>query len=165
MTASGKDMKCEDYREAIAADPTASFDGAEHAAGCESCAAYAADMQAFDNRIAKALAIDVPAMQVPDLPPIEDDNVVSLPVTDKRKTPTWIAIAASFALAAIIGTQFFGGPETYLSLEEEILAHIDHEPGAFRLHSTLVNEPADPTARSTPPHKRRPAGRPRSDRE
>lgn len=140
MSASGNDMNCEQYKEAIAADPSASFDGAEHAAGCESCAAFAAEMQALDNRIAAALNIDVPDLGIPELPPIEDDNVVNLPFERKSKAPTWIAIAASFALAAIIGMQIVGGPETYGSLEEEILAHIDHEPGALRVTSVAITD-------------------------
>ena len=42
MTASGKNMNCEEYKEAIAAEPSATFEGAEHAAGCTDCAAFQA---------------------------------------------------------------------------------------------------------------------------
>ena len=132
MTASGKIMNCEEYKEAIAADPSATFEGAEHAAACEACAAFTAEMQALDAKIAGALTIGVPDLAMPDLPPIEDDNVVNLPFSGKRRVPTWMAIAASFALAAIIGVQLVGNqPGAGTSLEEEILAHLDHEPYAF----------------------------------
>jgi hypothetical protein len=140
MSVSGKNMNCEEYKEAIAADPSASFDGAEHAAGCESCNAFKAEMLALDSRIAKALAFDVPDLSIPDLPAIEDDNVVNLPFERKSKAPTWIAIAASLALAAIIGTQFMGGSVTYESLEAEILAHIDHEPQALRATNVAISD-------------------------
>lgn len=140
MNASGKNMNCEEYKEAIAADPSASFDGADHAAGCESCAAFQAEMQALDHRIAKALAINVPDLRMPELPAIEDDNVVNLPFERKSKAPAWLAIAASFALAAIVGTQFIGGSATYESLEEEILAHIDHEPAALRVTNVAISD-------------------------
>ena len=51
MNASGNIMNCEDYREAIAADPSESFEGgAAHVAACESCSAYRAEMQALDER-------------------------------------------------------------------------------------------------------------------
>ena len=74
MNASGTDMNCEDFKKAIAADPSATFEGAEHAAGCTDCAAFQAEMQAFDARIGKALAIDVPELTIPELPPIEDEG-------------------------------------------------------------------------------------------
>ena len=140
MSASGKTMNCEEFKEAIAADPSATFEGADHALSCESCAAYQAEMQVFDARIAKALAINVPELNVPDLPAIEDDNVVSLPVGRKRATQTWLAIAASFALAAVIATQFIGGPVEYPSLADEIVAHLDHEPGALRVTDVAVSD-------------------------
>ena len=132
MSASGKNMNGEEYKEAIAADPSGSFEGADHAAACESCAAFMAEMQAFDAKIAQALAIDVPELAMPELEPVEDDNVVNLPFSRNRKTWEWMSIAAGFALAAIIGVQMFGTPiDSGLSLEEEILAHLEHEPFAF----------------------------------
>ena len=49
MSASGQMMDCKDYKEAIAADPSESFEGGtEHAAGCESCSAYRDEMRALD---------------------------------------------------------------------------------------------------------------------
>jgi len=145
MNASGKIMNCEDYREAIAADPSESFEGgAGHAAACESCSAYRAEMRALDETIAKALAIKVPELKVPDLPPIgEDDNVVKLPVNrpSRFSTPAWLGIAASFALAAIIGIQFSGnGPDSDRLLAEEVLAHMDHEPWAVTVTDVSVSD-------------------------
>ena len=144
MSASETNMNCDAYKEAIAADPTGTFDGASHADGCSSCAEFRHEMQALDGKIAKALAIDIPNLHMPELPPIaemEDENVVSLPVRGRAKAPTWIAIAAAFALAAIIGVQMIGGPAVqYESLEAEILAHIDHEPGALRITDEAVSD-------------------------
>ena len=82
MNASGQIMNCEDYREAIAADPSESFEGgAAHVAACDSCNAYRAEMRTLDDVIARALAIDVPELKIPDLPAIgeDDENVVNLP--------------------------------------------------------------------------------------
>jgi len=126
MSASETEMNCEEFKKAIAAEPQASFEGgAEHVAACESCAAFMAEMQALDARIASALAIDVPEMKIPDLPAIEDDNVVNMPFAARRKAPTWMAIAASFALAAFIGVQLVSNQaDDGISLEEEILAHV-----------------------------------------
>lgn len=141
MTASGKNMNCEEYKEAIAADPSATFEGAEHAAACESCAAFMAEMQALEAKIVGALAIEVPELVMPDLAPIEDDNVVNIPFENKRAVPTWMAIAAGFALAAVIGVQLVSNQANDgVSLADEILAHIDHEPGAFRETENPVGE-------------------------
>jgi len=69
MSAAGRNMNCEDYKQAIAADPSESFDGgALHSAECPSCNTVKAEMQALDVRIAAALAIDVPDLKMPELP-------------------------------------------------------------------------------------------------
>ena len=146
MNVSKQIMNCEDYREAIAADPSQSFEGgAAHVAACESCSAYRAEMRALDDKISRALAIDVPALQIPDLPPIGEDeeNVVNLPFrrASKISTPAWIGIAASFALAAVVGVQFVGnGPANDQLLAAEVLAHLDHEPGALVVTDVSVSD-------------------------
>ena len=69
-------MNCEEYREAIGADPN--FDGgATHVAECEACQAYRREMLALDAQIGRALAIDVPELQMPELEDVDTDNVVS----------------------------------------------------------------------------------------
>lgn len=156
MSASGKIMNCDDYKEAIAADPSESFaDGAEHIAACASCAEYKAEMLALNESIAKALSFDVPELHIPDLPELdgEDENVVNLPF--KRKSPVtmpaWIGIAAGFALAAFLGVQFLATDVTDIAdiadssdkdllLATQVLAHLDHEPGALLLTNTEVAE-------------------------
>ena len=146
MIASGKIMNCDNYREAIAADPSESFEGgAGHATVCESCSAYRAEIQALDLTIARALAIDAPDLKIPDLPPIgeQDGNVVNLPFrrVSKITTPAWIGIAASFALAAVIGMQFVGhGPAHDQLLAAQVLAHLDHEPWALKVTNAAVSE-------------------------
>ena len=148
MNASNETMNCEEYREAIAADPRASSEAtAGHAALCESCAAFTADMRALDRRIARALEIEVPALGMPDLSAVDGGNVSALPVAKRSilSRPTWLAIAASFVLAAIVGIQLFGTiPGGEASLSEQILAHLDHEPGALRVTDVAVsNEQLD----------------------
>ena len=111
MSTSGNIMNCDDYKQAIAADPSESFaDGAEHVAACVSCAQYKAEMLALDESIAKALSFDVPELRIPDLPELdgEDENVVNMPFKRKSRItmPPWIGIAAGFALAAFLGVQF-----------------------------------------------------------
>jgi len=141
MTSSGNDMNCEDYQEAIAADPTAPVNGvAEHLAGCASCAGFQAEMLAFNDKIRSALAINTPDLNLPELPDLEDDNVVDLPFRRKLwfSTPVWVGIAASFALVAIVAIQMVNTPGSGLSLAEEILAHVDHEPYAMVVTNVAV---------------------------
>ncbi len=146
MKVSGQIMNCEHYREAIAADPSESFEGgAAHVAACDTCSAYRAEMRALDDTIARALAIDVPELNIPDLPPLgeDDENVVNLPFRRAANisTPAWIGIAASFALAAIIGMQFVGnGPANDQRLAAEVLAHVDHEPWALKVTDVSVSD-------------------------
>jgi hypothetical protein len=138
-------MNCEDYREAIASDPSESFeDGAAHAAACASCNAYKVEIVALDDTIARALAIDVPKLTLPELPAIDgDENVVNLPFrrTAKISMPAWIGIAASFALAAVIGVQFLdnGSAQDQL-LAKQVLAHLDHEPWALKVTDVAVSD-------------------------
>lgn len=137
-------MNCEAYKEAIAAEPRASVEGAaEHVAGCESCAAFLAEMRSLDARIEKALAIDVPPLRMPELPPVDDGKVVSLRPRARPavSTPAWIGIAAALALAAIVGIQLIGtDPAVEFSLTDEILAHLDHEPGALVVTDVVVSD-------------------------
>ena len=137
-------MNCEDYRQAIAADPSESFDsGSVHASACDACRTYRDDMRELDRKIGLAMSIKVPDLQIPDLDSVDlDDNVVSLPVG--RKSPltaqAWIGIAASFAIAAVFGARFIGPDLTNVSLADQVIAHLDHEKGALRVTSTPVSE-------------------------
>lgn len=131
-------MNCEEYREAVAADP--SFDGgAGHLTQCAACQAYRSDMQALDQLIKRALVLDVPGMLVPALPQIDTDNVVTL--TRKRfSPPAWFAIAATVVVAALIGIRLAGTDLQQDTLGEEILAHLDHEQFALRVTDVAVSD-------------------------
>lgn len=144
MTASGQNMNCEDYRELLAADPTASVDGGtEHVAACASCAAFTAEMRAFNDKISAALAISVPDLEIPELPEIEDDNVVDLPFGGKKSisAPFWIGIAATVVLAAFVGIRMINTSQlNSLPLADQVLAHLDHEPQSLRVTDVAVSD-------------------------
>lgn len=134
-------MRCEEYKERIAADPSGNFDGSSHASDCDSCAAFRVEMQALDQKIARALAIDVPDLVMPDLPAIDaDDKVVNMPISRRPKAPTWFALAASVALVAFFAGRMLSSPTEFPSLAEEILAHLDHEPRSLRPTNSAVSE-------------------------
>ena len=143
-------MTIEDYKKAIAADPWSTVDvDSEDAAARESCAEFQQEMQALDKQIADALAIKVPEMRMPDLPPLEatedeaTDNVVSLKPKQKPSfsMPSWIGMAAALALAAIVTFQYL--PDNNISDDDlvvQILEHMDHEPWAMEVTNVSVTE-------------------------
>jgi hypothetical protein len=131
-------MNCEEYREAIAADP--SFDGgAGHLSECASCQAYRSEMLALEQMISRALTLDVPELNVPELPAIETENVVTLP-TRKLSSPVWLAIAATVVLAAFVGFRMTGSGVEYPTLADELLAHIDHERNSLVVTDVAVSD-------------------------
>ena len=69
---------------------------------------------------------------MPELPEIDDTNVVSLKPR-RVTTPAWFALAATVVIAAFLGIRMFGGDVTYPSLADEIVAHLEHEPYALRI--------------------------------
>ncbi|MBT8092963.1 MAG: DUF3379 domain-containing protein [Gammaproteobacteria bacterium] len=132
-------MNCDEYKLAIAADPD--FDGgAEHASGCADCRDYRDTMRSLNVDIAGALQLDVPPLQLPELPEIDADNVVALESRRAASRPAWLALAASVLLAAVIGVRMFGVGVEYESLADEVLAHLDHEPASLRPSSTAVSD-------------------------
>ena len=135
-------MNCKDYKEAIAADPSQQFDGAEHASACESCATYRDEILALDQKIAAALQISVPDLKIPDLPPISDEDakIVNLPFGRGRtRTTMWIGLAASVLLATVVGVRFFSEDVIYPSLAEEIIAHLDHHQDGLKVTDKAVS--------------------------
>ena len=129
---------CEEYREAIAAEP--SFDGgASHLSECASCQAFRKEMQALDVRISSALAISVPELNLPELPELDTSKVTALPMR-RFAQPAWLAVAATVTLAVFIGYGMLGSDVSNATLAEQILAHIDHEPGAFRVVDEAVTD-------------------------
>lgn len=131
-------MNCEEFEQAIAADP--SFDGgAAHLLQCSSCKAFRAEMRALDQDIGNALRIDVPKLQIPDLPELDSGNVVAM--TGRRfSTPTWFAMAATVLVAAVLGVRMFGSSVAYPSLAEEVIAHLDHEQFSLRVSDKPVSD-------------------------
>ena len=144
MSAAGQNMNCEDYKQAIAADPSESFDGgALHSAECSSCNAVKAEMQALDVRIAAALAIDVPDLKMPELPAMTgEDKVVDLasrrPI--RWTTPAWIGLAASVVLATVIGVRMTDTGMEHGTLAEQVVAHLDYEPRALTVTDVAVSD-------------------------
>ena len=134
-------MNCEEFRQAAATDPAFSG-GAGHAAVCSDCRDYQRSMLDLNLKIARAMLIDVPPPVTPELPAIEADNVTSLPARTRKRSkgPVWFAIAATVVLATSVSLRMSGFFVSYDTLAEEVLAHLDHEPGALRVTTTPVSD-------------------------
>lgn len=153
-------MDCDEYRKAIAADPGGRFEGAEHAARCEACSAYGAKVGKLDEHIGRALAIEVPDLSMPELPPVGADT--SADVVDRGThrgrglfAPAWLAAAAGLATVVLVFA-FKGlapGDSYYESLADQVLAHMDYEAASRRVTSIAVSDSTladvlDPKVRS-----------------
>lgn len=131
-------MNCEDYREAISADP--SFEDADHVSQCTDCREFRAEIMALDRKIEQALEIAVPEVSIFELPVRDSSRVVAMPTRRRTSRPAWFAMAASVLVAAVIGVRMFAGGIEYESLADEILAHMDHEPYALRVANRPVSD-------------------------
>jgi Protein of unknown function (DUF3379) len=148
-------MNCEEYREAIAANPSGTFEGGDvHASGCEACSKYRDEMRKLDEFIARALAIDVPEFRLPELPNIEPAGgerpaTAAIPHNRSARSrfmspPLWAGLAAAVAVIAVL---FTGLPDTdtdtdtdtdHRQLVGEIVAHMDHEQASRQVTSVAV---------------------------
>jgi hypothetical protein len=132
-------MNCEEYRQALTADP-AWVDESGHGAACADCQVFTRKLQSLNLDIARALQIDVPKLALPELPDINDSNVTTLPARRRSRAPIWFAIAATVVLATSVSLRMSGLFETYETLGEEVLAHLDHEPQALRVTDIPVSD-------------------------
>ena len=132
-------MNCEEYRQALTADP-AWTDETGHGAACADCRAFTRRLQALNLDIARALQIEVPALAMPDLPGIDNTSVTALPAPRRSRAPIWFAVAATVVLATSVSLRLSGLFDTYETLGEEVLAHLDHEPASLRVTDVPVSD-------------------------
>ena len=139
MSQMNKMMNCKDYKEALTADPGFE-DESGHVDSCASCQAYRTEILALDAKIAVAMSINVPDLKMPELPDLEADKVVSLAARRRMPKPVWFALAATVLLAVFIGVRTPDMNSMGGTLEEQVIAHLDHEPGALRVTNTPVSD-------------------------
>lgn len=139
MSQMNKMMNCKDYKEALTADPGFE-DESGHVDSCASCQAYSAEILALDEKIAAAMAIDVPVLTMPELPNIDTEKVV--PLIARRSMPklAWFALAATVLLAVFVGIRTSDMGAMSGTLEEQVLAHLDHEPMVLRVTNVPVSD-------------------------
>ncbi len=142
-----KEMNCEEYRKTLLADPGFE-DEARHADSCVACREYSAEILALDADIAGAMKLSVPELRMPVLPDLDSEVVVSLPARRAFPKPAWFALAATVLLAAEVGLRMTspGMDVGGTTLEQQVLAHVDHEPMALQPGNTPVSDTQFSTA-------------------
>lgn len=130
-------MSCDEYKEALAANPDF-IDESGHLRDCVECQAFYSEILALDARIRAAMELTVPPLRMPELPDLDIEKVVSLPSRRRISPPAWLAIAATVTLAVFVGIRTLGPTVPQASLESQVLAHVDHEPSALLPSSTPV---------------------------
>lgn len=132
-------MNCNDYEEALAANPDFE-DESGHVHGCADCQAFTSEILALDERIRAAMELTVPALRMPELPDLDTENIVSLPTRRGISSPAWFAVAATVLLAVFVGIRSLSPDTPEMSLENQVLAHVDHEPMALLPSNTPVDD-------------------------
>ncbi|MEO8103553.1 MAG: DUF3379 family protein [Betaproteobacteria bacterium] len=130
-------ITCTHYRTCILAEPGADSDDLrEHRESCAICAAYTQRLQRFEGRLAAALRIDVGVDST-------SNNVVPLiqPRAPSRLPRRWLAIAASFIGGIGIATFLWLG-SAQPTLAAAVVAHMAHEPSAWKPSDAQVSQPA-----------------------
>jgi len=139
MSQTTENMNCTDYKEALMADPGFN-DESGHAETCADCQAFSAEILVLNKKIAAAMEISVPELVMPELPDIDTKNVVSLSSRHVVSKPAWFAIAATVLLAAVVGIRMTGLGTSYGTLQEQVLAHVDHDASALLPSTTPVSD-------------------------
>ena len=140
-------MNCEQFRELYDATPNEDFDGREaHLADCEHCRGYVASGLTFEATLKAALEVPVPDFALPDVS-AQPGGAAVVDLATRRDRPTqtassgrpltWLALAASVALAALLGVQFAKTPSAIdparPALVAQLLEHMEHEREEMRV--------------------------------
>ena len=96
--------------------------------------------KALDEKLAAAMEIPVPELVMPELPDIETAGVEALSDRRSLAKPVWLALAATVLLAAFVGIRMTGTTASDDILKEQVLAHVDREPGAIRASNSRVSD-------------------------
>lgn len=104
-------------------------------------------MRALDARIARALEIDAPELEVPELPPLPaHGGLADRPEKTAPRflsVPGWIGLAAGIAVAAFVAWSSLGTDGTAPfrpPIAGQVLAHMDHEESSRRVTTVAVSD-------------------------
>jgi hypothetical protein len=131
-------MDCTQFRRAILADPhELGPDMRVHEGSCAECAAFAERVRRFEDRLDRALRVDLPIQA-------RSATVVPLRPQAQREAPSrgvergWLAAAASLVLGVAAGALWLVLPGR--SLAAAVVDHMAEEPAAWSTEAP-VSEP------------------------
>jgi hypothetical protein len=119
----------EQYRRAVLTNPFGTDPELEaHRASCEDCRAFTDGVLTFEHQLVRALKVSTPI------------SARILPCgTRSTARPTkgarWLALAASVAIAFVVGAGIWLTPRS--SLAADVVAHMAEEPAAWKSQATL----------------------------
>jgi Protein of unknown function (DUF3379) len=133
---------CERYRRTILADPRS--EDAEmrvHLASCPDCTEYTEQLRRFENRLDRALRVDLGAERRDDRSVIPLRPSKPLRAGQLRRVPRgWLAAAASVLLAVVVaGSLWLAVPGP--SLAADVVSHMAEEPEAWARTNIPVPQP------------------------
>jgi hypothetical protein len=117
-------LTCIEFRQRVGAEPASRGpDVLRHRLECRTCGEHARDLEAFDRRLAAALRLPVPE---------ELAHRVMLRATSEpgrgRMAFAAAAMVAFVALGVALGVGWQRGAAPQVPLNEDLLAHLHHEP-------------------------------------
>jgi hypothetical protein len=118
-------VNCSDVHLSLGAEPSATSTELEtHLRECAGCAQFRAEMQRLDEKIRRALTIDIPAAQL-RAPASPNETVAKMPAAHSR-SKQW-ALAASVLLAVALVLVMWGALPSH-SLAADVVSHVVSEP-------------------------------------
>lgn len=130
-------MSCDQYRRAILADPHGvSAEMRLHVAGCPDCTLYTERVQRFEDRLDRALRVDI----APGVPARGLRGLRTRVGRSRRVRRRWLAAAASLLLACgVAGSLWLAAPDS--SLAADVVNHMAGEPEAWARTDVPVPQP------------------------
>jgi uncharacterized protein DUF3379 len=128
---------CDHYRRSLLADPHGvSAEMRLHTAGCRDCTAYTEQVQRFEDKLDRALRIDIEtAPRARGLAGLR--SRLGRPRRLRRR---WLAAAASLVLGCVVaGSLWLVAPGS--SLAADVVGHMAGEPDAWALTTVPVPQP------------------------
>jgi hypothetical protein len=122
-------MNHEQYRRAVLANPLGTDPELEaHRASCEDCRAFTNGVLTFEHQLVRALRVSTP-ISTKILP------FGARSIARPTKGARWLALAASVAIAFVVGAGIWLTPRS--SLAADVVAHMAGEPDAWKSQAAL----------------------------
>jgi len=134
-------MNCSEVRESLLAAPRERSPAiVAHLATCSECAAFAAELERFEAKLHRALAVAVPPRAPPTLAALQaggaPQNVIGIVSRRPRRMPVWIALAAGGAFAAVIVALLLSVYPRQ-ALATALVGHVEGEPDSWSANAPV----------------------------